>query len=246
MKKFMSIGKIIVVLLLLFTLAGCSKENTASSVVEKSHVDAEIDKRDVDTSVYEKDLNEQVEQVPQNPLFSYELDKLYRLYIVNNPIHPEYENVLVMKETTDNFKKVGEFGFESNENDIKGDEIYKVSKIAVEKSKQNDEMYIYVFREGQVYKGMDIFILKNDKIEKKWIYRKKQNSNLMFGHIRYEHLLDQQRAYIYDVSNETDKMDEPEKINNIEESQDSKIVDDPIYIAIDDLFLGTFEDGRIL
>lgn len=244
MKKFMDTGKIILVVMLLFTLGGCSKENTASSVVEKSHVDAQIDKSDVSTSVYEKTLNEQVEQEPQNPLFSYELDKSYHLYVVNDLIHPAYENVLIMKKTNDKIKKVGEFGFESNENDTKDSEIYKVSKIAVEQSKQNDEMYIYVFREGQVYKGMDIFILKNHKIEKKWIYRKKHNPNVMFGHIRYKDLLDQQRSYIYDVSNETDKKDEFEKINNTKELQDAKIVDDPIYIAIDDLFLGTFEDGQ--
>lgn len=188
-KKFILVGKIILVVAFIFTLAGCSKENKVSSM-------AEID--DVAISMDEMGSDQQVDELIQKALFSYELDKSYNLYVVNDGIHTEYENVLILKKTNDKFKKVEEFGFNPYGNDIEGNDIYQISKIAVQKSKQNDVVYVYVFREGQLYKGVDILILSNEKVDKKWIYRNKQTPNLMFGHLEYEYLLNQQKTYIYD------------------------------------------------
>lgn len=190
MKKFITVGKIIVVLLFIFTLVGYSKENKTASMAQIN---------DVDRSMDEMSIDQPVDKVIQQSLFSYELDKSYNLYVVNDRIHTEYENVLILKKTNDKIKKAEEFGFNPHGNNIKGTDIYQVNKIDVEKSKENDTVYVYVFREGQLYEGVDILILNNEKFDKKWIYRNKQTPNLMFGHINYKYLLDQQRTYIYDM-----------------------------------------------
>ncbi|MCT4606829.1 MAG: hypothetical protein N4A64_12145 [Marinisporobacter sp.] len=68
MKKFGSMGKIVLIIAVLFTLAGCSKANTASSVVEKNHVDVEIDKENVATSVYEKEKINNIEELQDSKI----------------------------------------------------------------------------------------------------------------------------------------------------------------------------------
>jgi hypothetical protein len=142
-------------------------------------------------------VNEEVHNEMQKPLFAYELNELYKLCVVNDSINPEYENVLIMKKINGKFKKIGEFGFDSYGNNVMDTKNYKISKISVEHSKENS--IVYVFRDGKLYEGVDILILNNENIEKKWIYRNKETPNLMFGHTMYKDLLNQQRTYIYNA-----------------------------------------------
>lgn len=188
------------ILTLIFQLTGFDKEDILNYIVESSHVNSTMD---------EADIEKQVAKIIQNTLFSYDLNETYNLYVVNDSLHTAYEDVLISKKT-DN--KIEKFGFDPYGNQVVGTEIYKVSKIAVQQSKENNTMCVYVFREGQLYEGIDILILNNEKIDKKWIYRAKENPNLMFGHTKYEYLLDQEISYIYDVK----------KVNHENSNENSK------------------------
>ncbi|WP_432409166.1 hypothetical protein [Wukongibacter sp. M2B1] len=190
MNRVIIVGKIIFVMAFAFILLGVSSESMASSV-EKIDV--------LDETINEMDNKDQIDKVTEKALFSHELDKSYNLYVVNDSTYSEYENILILKKVNDKMKKIGEFRFEPQKHYIEGTEIYKISKIAVQQSKPNDTVDIYVYREGQNYEGFDILVLGNETIDKKWIYRNKQNPNLMFGHYgEYKDIFNQQRSYIYE------------------------------------------------
>lgn len=261
MSKLISVGKIIFIVTFTFTLLGCNNENIVTSVEKIDGLDQTMD---------EVNSVQQVDEVIQKTLFSYELDKPYHLYIVNDSEHPEYENVVILKKTNDKMKKIGEFGFDTQENSIEGTEIYRVSKIAVQQSKQNNKVYIYVFREGQRYEGFDILILDNGIIDKKWIYRDKQNPNIMFGHYgEYKDLFDQQRSYIYNEKKEKNQntnhdLKEKEELikeftKKLENAQNRKVmygdfldedyyvyvVTDQIYEQIEKILIVSLNDGTV-
>lgn len=202
MKKYITIGIIILVLAFVSTLIGYSEENEVSTMGQTSDVNKLMDTIGIDQSF---------DEVIKKALFSYKINESYNLYVVNDSIHTENENVLIFKKTNGKIEKVEKFEFDSHGNDIEGTEIYKIRKIDVQQSKQNETVYVYIFREGQLYEGVDILILSNEMIDKKWIYRDKQTPSNMFGYTEYEYLLDQQILHIYDKNTQNAKQVVKEK-----------------------------------
>ena len=106
--------------------------------------------------------------------FSYDLGEGLVLEIIEDKTKEGYEKILLTKELASKKIIIGTYGVEMPEGAREEERIHKIQKIKV-KTTDDGQKILYIYRDGSQYSGYDILKIKDEDIEKDWLYANKED-----------------------------------------------------------------------
>lgn len=106
--------------------------------------------------------------------FSYDLGEGLVLEIIEDKTNEGYEKILLTKELASKKTIIGTYDVEMPEGAREGERIHKIQKIKV-KTTDEGQKILYVYRDGSQYSGYDILKIKDEDVEKDWLYANKED-----------------------------------------------------------------------
>lgn len=170
MKKLIALGKILLIVVLVFTLASCSKENKVSAMDKIDDVDKSIDKVVIDEQNEKKqDAEEKAELIKkftemldniQNRKVMYGefLDNDHYVYVVTDQLDEQKEKIMIVAI---NDNKV-DMRFEGGDLDEDVQSISKINKIFINRLNDCGNPNICVFRKDEKYTKVQILEIDNN------------------------------------------------------------------------------------
>lgn len=105
--------------------------------------------------------------------FSYDLGEGLVLEIIEDKTIEGYEKVLLTKELASKKTIIGTYDVEMPEGATEEERIHKIQKIKV-KTIDDDQKILYIYRDGSQYSGYEILKIKDEGVEKDWLYVNKE------------------------------------------------------------------------